>query len=135
MVKGHAWQRGACVAKGEGMHGEGGHVWLRGMCGKGGMCGEGASIAKSGGMHGEGGHVWCAGVHCKGGCVAGETATAAGGTHLTGMHSCLNIILISLIQNEKVWYIILKDKYVAGGDKLIVFLLIYAVWPELLTEE
>ena len=28
------------------------------------------------------GHAW------EGGCVAGETATAADGTHPTGMHSC-----------------------------------------------
>ena len=36
------------------------------------------------------GHAWVVGgVHAKeGGCVAGETATAAGGTHPTGMHSC-----------------------------------------------
>ena len=27
-------------------------------------------------------------------CVAGETATAAGGTHPTGMHSCLHIFLV-----------------------------------------
>ena len=31
------------------------------------------------------------GVHGKGGaCVAGETAIAVGGTHPTGMHSCLH---------------------------------------------
>ena len=35
-----------------------------GMCAKGGMCGMGA-------------------------CMAGETATAADGTHPAGMHSCL----------------------------------------------
>ena len=29
-----------------------------------------------------GGHTW------RGACVAGETATAADGTHPTGMHSC-----------------------------------------------
>ena len=35
------------------------------------------------------GHAWVVGgVHAKGGCVAGETATAAGGAHPTGMHSC-----------------------------------------------
>ena len=39
-----------------------GHAW------------QGASIA--------GGHPW------QGVCVAGEMATAAGGTHPTGMHSC-----------------------------------------------
>ena len=31
------------------------------------------------------------GVHGKGACVAGETVTAADGTHPTGMHSCLNL--------------------------------------------
>ena len=34
-----------------------------------------------------GGHV-AGGVHDKGACVAGETATAADGTHPTVMHSC-----------------------------------------------
>ena len=67
-----------------------------GVCGKGGVC-----MAK-GGMRGEGGHAWqgaCVvkgGIHGKGGwmvkgegeCMAGETATAAGGTHPTGMHCC-----------------------------------------------
>ena len=37
-----------------------------------------------GGMHG-GGHAW----QGADACVAGKTATAAGGTHPTGMHSCL----------------------------------------------
>ena len=57
--RGHAWQRGACVAKG-------------GMCGEGSMRGEGAMCGEGGG----------------GACVAEETATAADGTHPTGMHSC-----------------------------------------------
>ena len=50
---GHAWQRGACVAKG--VHGEGGwHVWQRGVCvAKGGAC-----VVK-GGMHGKSGGVVC----------------------------------------------------------------------------
>ena len=35
--------------------------------------------------------VWQVGMHVGGGvCMAGETATAAGGTHPTGMHSCIN---------------------------------------------
>ena len=42
----------------------GGHAWHAGMCGRGNMCGR------------------------VGACVAGETATAADGTHPTGMHSC-----------------------------------------------
>ena len=68
--RGHAWW-GACMAKG-GMHGRG-HVWW-------GRAWRQACVA--GGMHG-GGHAWQEGV-----CVAGETATAADGTHPTGMHSC-----------------------------------------------
>ena len=40
-----------------------------------------------GGMHGWG--VCVTGACLVGGCMAGEMATAAGGTHTTGMHSCL----------------------------------------------
>ena len=40
------------------------------------------------GVHGGGGHAWQGGVRGKGTCVAGERATAADGTHPTGMHSC-----------------------------------------------
>ena len=52
-------------------------MWEKGAyVAKVGVCGEG-------GMHGKG----C--VHGKGeGIHAGETATEAGGTHPTGMHSC-----------------------------------------------
>ena len=83
MVKGgHAWQRGACLAKGvvcgEGMaciagevHG-GWHAWQ----------GRGACMAGGGGMCGE-----------RRACMAGEKATAADGMHPTGMHSCLLIFL------------------------------------------
>ena len=39
------------------------------------------------------GHVW------QGACVAGETATAVGGTHPTGMHSC--IYSIFTVRTEK----------------------------------
>ena len=39
-------------------------------------------------MH-ERGHAWKWG---GGACVVGKTATAADGTHPTGMHSCLNSI-------------------------------------------
>ena len=35
-----------------------------------------------------GGHAW-QGVCIVRGCVAAETATESGGTHPTGMHSCL----------------------------------------------
>ena len=78
---------GVCVVKwgmcSEGdMHDEGGCAWLRGACMVKGPC-----VVK-GGMHGEGGggggggHAWQVG-EC-----AGQTATEAGGTHPTGMHSC-----------------------------------------------
>ena len=49
-----------------------GEMAKKGMCGKGGVC-----MTKRGCM-------------AKGGaCVAGETATVAGSTHPTGMHSCV----------------------------------------------
>ena len=57
--------KGACVVKGVCM--VRGHAW-QGVC-----------------MDGEGGvHGWRA-------CMTGEMATAVGGTHPTGMHSCLHI--------------------------------------------
>ena len=68
---GHAWQG----LNDRGIHGRG-YVW-QGVHSKGGMHGKGGMQCK-GGMHGGGGA-----------CVAGETATAADGTHPTGMHSCL----------------------------------------------
>ena len=55
---------GACVA--------GGHAW------------QGACMA--GAMHGRG-HAWQEGC-VVGACMTGEMATAADGTHPTGMHSC-----------------------------------------------
>ena len=61
--RGHAWQRG--------MHGRG-HVWQGDVHGRG--------CAWQGGMHGREGYAWQ---------EAGETTTAADGTHPTGMHSCL----------------------------------------------
>ena len=57
-VTGDVWQEGGAYMVG-GMH-------VRGVCG---------------GVDGRG-HAW------QGVCVAGETATAVGGTHPTGMHSC-----------------------------------------------
>ena len=66
------------------------------MCGEGGVHGEGcmhgrgtcmAGGVHGGGMHGRGMHG--GGVHGRKACVAGETATAADGTHPTAMHSCL----------------------------------------------
>ena len=70
---GHAWQGGVhgkrwCVAGG--MH-CGGHVWQEACMA------EGACVT--------GGHVWQ-----EEACVPGEMATAADGTHPTGMHSCFN---------------------------------------------
>ena len=45
-----------------------------------------------------GGHAW------QGVCVTGETATVAGGTHPTGMHSCylvrLSTNLIQIVLND-----------------------------------
>ena len=79
-----------------GMHG-GGHVWQRGMHDQWACMVRGH--AWQGGMHG-GGHVWPGGGGCawpedhawQGVCVAGETATAVGGAHPTGMHSsCLSL--------------------------------------------
>ena len=52
------------------MGGKGGHGGERGVC-----------VVK--------GHVYRGGMHGRGACVAGETATAADGTHPTGMHSCV----------------------------------------------
>ena len=62
-----------------------GGAWQGGMCGKGYVCGKGACMA--GGMHG-GGHAWWGACMAGGTCVAVEMATAADGTHPTGMHSC-----------------------------------------------
>ena len=59
MAGGHAWQ--------EGMHGRG-HAWQGGMCGR-------EHVLQEVGMVGRGAY------------VAGEMATAAGGTHPNGMHS------------------------------------------------
>ena len=69
----------ACVKNS--VHGRGGACMAGGVCGRG-ACMAGGMPGK-GGMHGRG-CVWQGGA-----CVAGETATAADGTHPTGMHSCL----------------------------------------------
>ena len=59
----------------------GGCVW-QGAC----VAGWGTCMAKGdGGTGAAGGHAWLGG---GGLCVAAETATAAGGTQPTGMHSC-----------------------------------------------
>ena len=36
---------------------------------------------------------WQGGMHCNGDVRAEETATGAGGTHPTGMHSCFNMFV------------------------------------------
>ena len=65
---GRVWQRG--------VHGGGGHAWQGGMLGRG--------------------HAWQRGAYmAKGACVhVGETATEAGSTHPTGMHSCSKVISV-----------------------------------------
>ena len=60
-----------------GMHGRKG-VCGRGHAWQGGMGGRGACVA--GGAWQGGGHAWQ-----RGACMAGETATAADGTHPAGM--------------------------------------------------
>ena len=65
------------------MVGGGGACMAWGMCDKGCVAGGHWGHTWLGGdMHSRGWHVW------QGACVVGETATAADGTHPTGMHSC-----------------------------------------------
>ena len=61
-------------------HGEGG------VCMVGCVRGQGACMA--GAVCMVGGGACMVGCVCKGACMAGETATAADGTHPTGRHSC-----------------------------------------------
>ena len=78
--RGHAWQGWGRVQQGASV--VGGHVW-QGACMAGRACMAGACMA--------GGCVW------QGACMARETATAADGTHPTGMHSCclsVNAVLV-----------------------------------------
>ena len=70
---GHAWQ-GACMA--------GGHVWWVRRCPWQVVCMVGVCMVE-----------WCA--WQGGACMEGETATTAGGTHPTGMHSCYKLWAIS----------------------------------------
>ena len=96
MVKGGcSCQRGACMAKGC-VHGQGG------MCGRGyGGC------AWQEDVHGRE-HAWHRGGMCgKGGgaYVAEESATAADGTHPTGMNSCF---LFNMPNRNLVYWIVLK---------------------------
>ena len=60
---------------GKGIRGGGGVAYMVGACMAGGCAWQGACMV--------------GGVHGRGVCVAGEMATAADGTHPTGMHSCL----------------------------------------------
>ena len=76
--RGHAWQ-GACMVGG--VHGSGWHAW-QGACMAGGHVWQGGMRGRRG-VHGRG--VGVAGGYA---CMAGEMATAADGTHPTGMHSC-----------------------------------------------
>ena len=74
-----------------------GHAWLRESMA--GVC------AWQGGLHGGGMCGWGVGMHGKGACVAGERATAAEGTHLTGMHSCFTIFPAYSVQLFVVFYL------------------------------
>ena len=82
---------GSCVAGG--VHGRG-YAWQGSMC-AGGIHDRGGCTLQ--GVHGRGcmaGGTWqgvCM-VWGGGACIAGETATELGGTHLTGMHSCYNFV-------------------------------------------
>ena len=73
MLEEHVWP-GRCMTGR--MHGR-----VLGACMAGDMCGKGACVA--------GEHAWQGGVRGQGACVAKEKAISAGGTHPTGMHSCL----------------------------------------------
>ena len=56
---------------------------------RGAVCGGGGwGCAWQGDMHGRGCVWWGACMEVGMACMAGETATAAGGTHPTEMHSC-----------------------------------------------
>ena len=55
---------------------------------QGGMHGEEVCVVKGGACLAKGRYAWGVGVGGGWACVAGETATAADSTHLTGMHSC-----------------------------------------------
>ena len=64
-----------------------------------------------GGLHGAGmcgrGAAGACMPRVGGGCVAGETATAADGTHPTGMHSCCSKNLhLKLLSKECIHYLL-----------------------------
>ena len=94
VVGGHAWHGGvwqwgmACVARGACMDGRG-CVWWGGMCGRGVcMAGEGACMA-----------------HMSPPADTMRYDQWAGGTHPTGMQSCLKIEIVSsvILGNRKSW--------------------------------
>ena len=60
------------------------------MPGPGGVCSQGGAWSRWGSA--PGGAAWSRGVSAPGGMPGGDppTATAAGGTHPTGMHSCFS---------------------------------------------
>ena len=95
---GHAWLEGMCALQGAYMRGCMAGVCMAGVC-MAGVCMAGGMHV--GGMHGWG-CVWPGGVHGWGDvCMAGEMATAAGGTQPAGMHSCgLMIILVFSITQQ-----------------------------------
>ena len=62
------------------MRDRGGGACVAGVCVCACVCGQGACMA--------------GGVHGQGACMAGEMATAAGGMHPTGMHSCWVVLKI-----------------------------------------
>ena len=81
---------GVCLSTGECKR-WGGYVTGEGVCMAEGACVAGGTCM-AGGVHGGGAcvageHAWW-GCAWQGACVAGEMATAAYGTHPTGMHSC-----------------------------------------------
>ena len=53
--------------------------------------------ARSRGVHGPGGGAWSqgGGGAWSRGCMVPPTATAAGGTHPTGMHSCYSLVRLN----------------------------------------
>ena len=71
----------------------------KGGVAKGGMHGRGACLVVGGVCMAKGRQFMVGGMCGGGACVAGEMATAADGTHPTGMHSCL--LLLRSLANHK----------------------------------
>ena len=75
-----------------GVHGKGWHAWRRGHAWQRGhrwhrVCMAGG-VRRRGFMHGKGMH-------------ARETTTETGGTHATGVHSCLYLVSFNLLKSLK----------------------------------